>query len=203
MRRTRPGPRRADGGRPRSKVARVIEEYDLEGVGAELERRWLATDDRGMSLRDLADYFNRRVLEAAIDRSDLSLLDVDVDTIYEQLTGDDVSGGVRTRVERRLERNDVDVSALTSDFVSHQSVHTYLREYREVEQPETPPEERRRAALERIQKLQDRSAAVTEDALEGLQREGLVPEGNLDVLVDIRVTNTDTGEQYNVFDLLE
>lgn len=192
-----------DGGRPRSKVARVIEEYDLDGLGEELEARWLATDDRQMSLRELAAHFNRRVLEVALEESDVDLLDVDVDTIYDRLTDDSVSSGIRTRLERRLDRNGVDVDALTGDFVTHQAVHSYLRKYRNVEQPEKSPAERRDAATERVQKLQDRSAAVTRDALESLQREGLIPEGELDVVVDIRAVYQGTGEQYNVFDLLE
>lgn len=197
------GDRRTDGGRPRSKVARVIDAYDLAGLGEELEQRWLATDDSGMSLRELAAHFNRSVLEAAVERSDLSVLDVDVDQLYERLTGDEVSSGVRTRVERRLERNGVDVEDLTGDFVTHQSIHTYLREYRDVEQPEPSPEEKRAAAMERIQKLQNRSAAVTEDAIEGLQRADLVPEGDVDVVVDIQVIYADSGQQSDVFDLIE
>lgn len=40
-----------------SKVARRINEYDLEGLGEEMARRWTAEDDR-WSLRDLADHFN-------------------------------------------------------------------------------------------------------------------------------------------------
>jgi hypothetical protein len=193
----------ADGGRPRSKVARVVEKYDLEGVGAELERRWLATDDSGMSLRELAEYFNRRVLESTIEGSELSVLDADVDQLYVQLTDDSVSSGVRTRVERRLERNGIDVETTTGDFVTHQSIHTYLREYRGVEQPEPSAAERRASAAERIQKLQDRSAAVTQDAVEGLQRAGLVPDGEIDAVVDIQVIYTESGEQYDVFDLIE
>jgi hypothetical protein len=199
---TRSDPR-TDGGRPRSKVARVIDAYDMSGLGEDLEQRWLATDDSGMSLRELADYFNRSVLEAAIEGSEMSILDVDVDQIYEQLTDDDVSSGVRTRVERRLERNGIDVEDLTADFVTHQSIHTYLREYRDVEQPEPSPAEKREAAVERIQKLQDRSAAVTQDAVEGLQRADLVPEGDVDVVVDIQVIYSDSGQQYDVFDLIE
>lgn len=194
--------RTAEEGRPRSKVARVIDAYDLD-IGAELERRWLATDETGMSLRQLASLFNRAVLEAAIEQSDMSALDTDIDRLYEQLTDDDVSGGVQTRARRRLERNGVDVESVTSDFVTHQTIHTYLREYRDVQQPDPTSEQRRESAIERIQKLQDRSAAVTEDTVEGLQRADLVPDGDVDVVVDIQVIYTDTGEQFDVFDLIE
>lgn len=194
---------RPDGGRPRSKVARVIAEYDRESLGEELAERWLATGERGMSLRDLATYCNEQLLEAALEHSEMNTFDVDVETMYEQLTDDDVSSGTRTNVERRLERNGVDVDALRDDFVTHQAVHTYLREYRGVEQPEPSAEERREKLVERVQKLQDRSTAVTVDAIETLQRADLAPDGEFDVVVDIQVIYTESGEQHNVFDLLE
>lgn len=189
-------------GQPPNKVVRVIDAYGLTGLGEELETRWLDTGETGLSTRQLADYFNKRVLERAVETSDLSLLDTDVDRIYERLTGDDVSGGLRTRTERRLAHDGVDVEQVTDDFVSHQSIHTYLRGHREVEQPTKTPEERRENALERIQKLQDRSVAVTGDAIESLQREGVVPDGEIDVIVDIQVLYQDSGDQYDVYDLL-
>jgi len=183
-------------------VARIIETYGLDGLGDELERRWLATDDQSMSLRELAALFNKRVLEAAIEDSEMSLLEVDVPTLYERLTSDEESSADRTRMQRRLDREGVDVDTVTGDFVTHQSMHTYLRAYRDVSQPEVSPEERREAAIERIEKLQDRSAAVTKDAVESLQRHGLAPDGEVDVLVDVQVIYTESGEQYDVFDLL-
>lgn len=193
---------RADGGSPRSKVARVIELYELDGIGDELEERWLATDDQGMSLRELATYFNKQVLEAALEDSEMSLIEANVPTLYDQLAGDEVSSADQTRVERRLDREGIDVDAVTSDFVTHQSMHTYLRSYRDVSQPEASHQDRREAALKRIQKLQDRSAAVTEDAVKSLQRHGIVPDGEVDVLVDLQVIYTQSGEQHDVFDLL-
>ncbi|WP_309484883.1 rod-determining factor RdfA [Halorhabdus salina] len=185
------------------KVARVISAYDLDSLGDEIEQRWLATGEQKMSLRDLADYFNQRVLEAAIEDSDVSLLDTDVGTLYEQLTADDVSSGTKTRVKRRLDRNGVDIESVKSDFVTHQAIHTYLREYRGVSQPEVTTEEHVNTVRERIQKLQDRSAAVTKDGIESLQREGVVPEGDINVIVDIQILHTETDEQYNVFELFE
>jgi len=196
------GRTRSDGGRPRSKVARVIAEYDQEGLGEELAERWLATGERGMSLRELASYCNEQLLEAALERNGMNTFGVDNETLYEQLTDSDVSG-TRTSVERRLERNGIDIDALRDDFVTHQAIHTYLREYRGVEQPEPSDEERRTKLVERVQKLQDRSTAVTTDAIESLQRAELAPQGEFDVVVDIQVIYSESGEQHNVFDLLE
>lgn len=55
---------------PTCKVARVIREYDLEGLGDELEHGWTADGDNRTSLRGLATYFNERVLDAALDAHD-------------------------------------------------------------------------------------------------------------------------------------
>jgi hypothetical protein len=191
----------ADGG-TRSKVSKGIEKYELDGLGAELETRWLATDEDGMSTRELAEYFNKQVLEAALEQSELSLLDVDIDAVYSRLTDDDVSAGERTRMERRLDRSGVDLDTVTSDFVAHQTVYTYLTDHREVSQPEEIPGEKRARAVERIQKLQNRTTAVTENTIETLQRENFVPNGKFDVLVDIQIV-FDDGKQLSISDLID
>jgi S-adenosylmethionine:diacylglycerol 3-amino-3-carboxypropyl transferase len=191
----------ADGG-TQSKISRSIEKYGLEGLGEEIETRWLATDERAMSTRELAEYFNKQVLESALERSELSLLDVDIDAVYSRLTDDDVSAGERTRMERRLDRSGIDLDAVTGDFVTHQTVYTYLTKHREVSQPEEGPDEKRAKAVERIQKLQNRTAAVTADTIETLQREDLVPGGEFDVLVDVQIVFED-GKQLSISDLVE
>lgn len=48
-----------DGDRYRTKVSRVIDEYDLDGFGDELERLWTATGDERKSLRELAETCNK------------------------------------------------------------------------------------------------------------------------------------------------
>ncbi|MFB6075241.1 MAG: rod-determining factor RdfA [Haloarculaceae archaeon] len=189
-----------DGRGPPPKVARVIDAYDLEGLGERLEARWTAED--GDSLRDLADVFNERVLEAAVEAADARPIDQDVETLYRRLTADDVSEGVRTRTRRTLEREGIDVERVTDDFVSHQAVHTYLREYRGAEKPTPSPEEKRERVRNRVRKLRNRTVAVSEDAVATLQREGLVPDGEFDVLVDVRVLYRDSGEQHEIGDLL-
>lgn len=194
-------PEQESNGGSTNKITRVIEKYNLNGLGIELENRWLATDDQSMSLRELAEYFNKQVLEVAIERSDLSLVDNGVDTIYSRLTEKNTSTSDQIQVERRLEYNGVDVDTVTSDFVTHQTVYKYLRDYREVSQPEETPEQKRSKANERVQKLQKRTAAVTDDTLKSIQRDGLIPEGEFDVLVDIQIVFRD-GDKYTISDLL-
>lgn len=55
------------------KLTRLIDEYDLKGLGAELERRWTADENRS-SLRDLAEYFNHQLVEAAMTEAGMHRL---------------------------------------------------------------------------------------------------------------------------------
>lgn len=71
------------GGR-RSKVARLIKEYGLQNLGAELEQLWTADEDR-RSLRDLATYFNHHLLEQALDEANVQQLDGEVKNMYRLL----------------------------------------------------------------------------------------------------------------------
>jgi hypothetical protein len=50
----------------RTKVVRLIDEYELGDIGDRLEHRWTTDGDDRMSLRDLADYFNQQLLAAAM-----------------------------------------------------------------------------------------------------------------------------------------
>jgi hypothetical protein len=123
-----------DRGRKSSKVARLIGEYGLgEEFGDELERRWTADGDERESLRDLADAFNRRLLESALTAAGASTVSGEASNLYRLLTGDDVSSGMRTEARARLERDGVDVDQLERDFVTYQAIRAHLTEYRDAE----------------------------------------------------------------------
>ncbi len=187
----------------RSKVARVIEERDLDGLGAELERRWVEETEGRFSLRDLATYFNRQVLEAALREADVSVLAGEVENFYGLLTDDDVTAGTRVEAERRLERAGIDVEELRADFVTHQAIHSYLRKHRGVDAPDrhaTSSMDDRRDTLEQ---LRSRTQAVTRTTLESLQRSGDLSIGEFETFVEVRVTCTDCGTRYTVSDLIE
>lgn len=184
-----------------SKVARLIDAYELSGMGNELEARWTDDDDR-MSLRELADYFNRRLLAAAMEDARMRPVDGEVENIYRLLTASDVDAGNRTTARRRLEREDVDVEQLERDFVSHQAVYTYLIGERGVESPDQGGDPIG-SSRETLQKLRSRTVAVTENTLERLKRADYMEAGNYDVLVDIRVVDQDTGRQEDVLSLLD
>ncbi|WP_267643396.1 rod-determining factor RdfA [Haloarchaeobius amylolyticus] len=185
---------------PTNKVDRVIQKYDLGDVGDELERLWLGDGDEKRSVRDLADLFNKRILQSAIDASDVVTLGENIDHVYNALTGEESD---QTLVRARLEQNGVDVEGVENDFVSHQTIYRYLKNHRDAEQPEPSDEERVEKAEQTIQRLRGRTTAVTERSLEGLQKNDAITLGSFNVLNDIQVLCEDCGRSYDVTDLLE
>lgn len=191
---------RLDTGRGRrSKVARLIEEYEMEPLGAEMERLWTATEDRH-SLRDLATYFNQRLLERAFEESNIRPLDGEVENIYRLLTDDGTADG--TRIRRRLERDGLDVDALERDFVTYQAIRTYLKKHRGAEYTpaETDPIERE---INNIQQLRGRIDSVTDGKIEQLRNTDQLDIGTFRTLIDIRIVCEDCNTQFDIIELLE
>jgi hypothetical protein len=185
-----------------SKVDTLIGEYGLDGLGDELKFLWTAENpNEHRSLRELADYFSRAILEAVLGETDLQPVKGEVENIYRLITADDVSAADRTRIRRRLEREGIDVDELRSDFVSYQAVRTYLREYKNAEyQPgET---DRVKSTGETLQRFQSRTATVAEDKLEQLSEDDITL-GDARVTVDIRVYCHGCDRQYGVGTLLD
>lgn len=185
----------------RSKVGRVVAEYDLAGLPAELESRWTAPREERSSLRDLADDVNRRVLEAALRDAGRDPLPDDVDAIYRALASADAGAAERTRRRRDLERDGIDVDALQSDFVSHQAVHTYLTKYRDAEH--RLDAELAERSLQRIRRLQGRTTAVTEDTVERLVDRGEIAGGDLRVILSLQVLCETCGTSRSATDFIE
>ncbi|WP_284006999.1 rod-determining factor RdfA [Haloarcula pelagica] len=189
--------------RPASKVARLIDEYGLEGLGADLEARWTGEGVERMSLRDLAEFFNKRLLEQALLDAGLSALESDVRTTYENLTGDDVSTGVRTDARTRLERNGIDVDDLERDFVTYQAIRSYLKEWRGAEYEGLSDQEKIEKDLESIQRLMTRTLSVTEERIEKLRDTDRIDIDEFEVFLDAQVLCQQCGTQYSVAEFLE
>lgn len=190
----------ADGKRPRSKVARLIDAYDLEGIGAALEADWTGADGGRTSLRDLADEFNRAVLEAALQDAGETVTEYDVETTYRLLTDDDVSNADRLRKERELERAGVSAEDLRGDFVTHQAVHTYLTKYREAELQEQSVDPD--AKVETLERLEGRTAAVAESTLSSLVEAEAITDREYELFVEVRAVCEHCGSDYSLVDLI-
>ena len=184
-----------------SKVARLINEHDLEGLGAELEQQWTAEEDR-RSLRELARDFNWQLLEQALEEANVQYLDGEIESTYRLLTDDEVSSAESTRVKRRLERDGVDIDTLENDFVSYQAIRSYLKDHRGAEYTpdETDPLEREAT---NVQKLRGRMATVTGGKLEQLRANDELILGEFRTLADIRVVCEDCNTQFDILDLLD
>lgn len=184
----------------KTKVARLLDEYEFQELGEELERLWTAENNR-RSLRELADYFNQRLLEQRLDQVNEQVLDGESSNLYRLLTADDVNRAEQTRVERKLERDGINTDDLESDFVTYQAIRTYLKEERgaEYEPDQTDPLEREKQNLE---KLRGRTATVTEDKLAQLRETADISLGEFSTLIDIRVVCEDCNTQLTVFELL-
>ncbi|MDQ2074502.1 hypothetical protein RBH20_18385 [Haloarcula sp. H-GB4] len=183
------------------KVGRIIEEYDLDGLGEELKARWTGEEGERTSLRDLADLFNKRLLREMLVNNGQNPIQSEVERKYENMTGD-VSAGVKADARSALEHSGVDVDELQSNFVTHQSVHTYLTEYHNAELEKPEGAEKVEKALETIRRLQSRTLAVTDNTVSRLSKTDQLSTGELEVFVDISVTCTDCGQGYNIGDLL-
>lgn len=187
----------------RLKVARLVDEYGLEEVGEALERRWTAEGDDRMSLRDLADYFNRRLLAETADDAGVHLLHGETGNTYSLLTADGHETGDRTRAKRRLERDGVDVARLLDDFVSYQAIRRYLTEVRDAEYARSD-DNRIDTIEESLQRLKTRAARVTESKMEQLgELEGVSLGSEFHATVDIRVTCMECGSRFEVQELLD
>lgn len=188
-------------GRP-SKVKRLLEKYDLAGLGAELEARWTgATGDRS-SLRDLAEYVNQQILRTTMENAGMEVLDGEVANTYRLLTDEDVSSGVRTQTERQLERHDIDVDALRADFVSYQAVRTYLKKHRNAEYTPEPTDQVRQAH-QTVQQLVTRTETIATHKLEHLRETDRIELGDFRVSATVHVYCADCGTRYELGTLMD
>lgn len=184
----------------RSKVARLIDEYDLDGIGGELEREWTKDGADRKSLRDLADDFNTSLVAQALSDAGVQPLSGEVENYYHLLTSDEASTGNRTRARRRMERNGVDVDGLCEDFVSYQAIRTYLTSYRgaSYEVSGTDRLERTRST---VQQLQSRLVTVAESKLVRLDEHDVIDVESPSILVDVRGVCEECGYQFSLDDI--
>jgi hypothetical protein len=188
------------GRRQRSKVGRLIDSYELEGMPDELASNWLGDGVERQSLRALSTLFNERLVRAAMQDAGMSPLDGEAANVYELLSGDEATSGARTRAERRLGREGVDVDQLQSEFVSHQAIHTYLTEIRGLEHSSEPESVENR--IETIQRLVGRTRSVSAGVVEGLADADEIDIGAFEVTADVYVTCRDCNSRYELTSFL-
>jgi hypothetical protein len=187
-----------------SKVARLLEVYGLgDEYGDRLEELWTADGEKRESLRSLADRFNERLLESAMDDAGTSAVEGEVGNLYRLLTADDVSSGNRIEARQRLEQNGVDIEQLERDFVTYQAIRTYLKEYRGATYEQKSSGDRVETVVQTIQRLRSRTQSVAERSLDQLRNTDQLSLGEFRIFVDISVLCEDCDTQYGVVELLQ
>lgn len=177
------------------KVGRNLATY---GVDVDLTASWV---EEGESLRSLAATVNEAFVQAALRRSDSSPVEGEAENYHRLLTDGDVSQARRLEAERRLKELGVDPEQLTSDFVSHQSVHTHLTGCLGASRERPEPDVDSRANT--VYALQNRTEVVTERTLAGLRDADAVDLQDFDVVVDIRVSCGECGRVMDVAQVFE
>lgn len=190
---------------PKKKIVRVAEEYDLEGIGEELAKKWTDPnpEDR-YSLSDLLEFFNRRVLRAAMEEAGIDVRPGEVEYSYQYLMDDDAMRANKEETQLRLKNSGVDVEKLLDDFVrSEQTILKYLRDVKELEfTTKQPNGDWRQADLEKVRKLERRFENVVDDIVKRLKTENDLPDDEFDLDASCVITNKKTGQSKEIKELL-
>lgn len=181
------------------KVGRTAATYELDRLDEELSARW--GEDGSVGVRELATSVNRRVLASAMREAGLSPLDGEPENLLRLLTDEDVPESRRLDARRRLERDGLDVGAVLSDTVSHQTVYNHLRGCLGVSKGEDDDRLERRAST--LYALRNRTEMVTRETLASLRDGGELGIDGFDVLVDVRVVCESCGRSHDLATLLE
>lgn len=185
------------------KVEAVASEFGLDGIHEELCREW--ADDDGMSVRELADMFNKRVLRTACRRADKLPIDGEIANLYRVLTDDGTDAGGRTRAREQLRQDGIPIADVEERFISHQTLYRHLVNCldRAHEPPRKTDEERIEEWRSRLRALQNRTTSVTERGIEQLSNHGAVDIGSFDVLLEVNVMCEDCGGFYTLGEFLD
>lgn len=185
-----------------SKIARVMEKYDLDGMAADLEAKWTREDpDERYSLRELETHFNTAIVRSVFNRLGAVPAEYSAEEVYEILSADDANVADETFLRTWLDERGVDPDELAADFLSYQSIYNYLREERSVESPATTeytPEERKQQGIERVDRLKRRAEKVCEKWISVLQRVDVLPEKELTVRIVFQVECPDCGTRSSI-----
>jgi hypothetical protein len=186
-----------------TKVEGLITKYRLEGIGDELERRWTGQDGNRDSLRTLANVFNRRILAQAMADRGMDVIDGEVENYYRLLTDEDISDGIKTETEMRLQQEEIDVEVLRKDFVTYQAIRTFLQDVRGASYSEENTTTSIESVRTSFDRLIGRTTAVVEQKLRQFRSSGQLTLGSFQVRTSVAIYCEDCETQYDVTTLLD
>jgi hypothetical protein len=185
------------GDEPCCKITRVARAYQVRDVDAKL----LQQREQEASLRELAIFFNKRILSKALDGATQEVIG-DAETIYAVLMDDDADRARQAELRSKLARYGVDVDDVRQDFVSHQTVRNHLNGCREIDtgrEPDLDLESGRKT----IEWAQARSEGVIEQTIERLRNAGEVADTRTEVTQSVRVACSACGRSYRIEEFLQ
>lgn len=179
------------------KVGKQINEYDLSTLDAELRER----RQEGASLRDLAAFANRKILDSALSEV-TTPVGLEVDTLYPLLAESNSSTGRRGEVRSQLSRAGIDMAALESDLVSHETIREHLRSCLDMDTSRDP-----RIDIEKargtIEWARSQSEGIIQNTLTRLVNAGEISGSELEVIQSTRVSCEKCGRSYRVHEFLD
>ncbi len=183
----------------RRKISKIAEKYELENIDDFLIQHWTAEESERKSLRELADMFNQKVLFAAATNSKFT--NSELEQYYSILADNNAAQSEQVRLRRQLEKEGIDIEEVRSDFVTHQTIYTYLTDVVNAEPPEqltTTIESK----LQTIDKLAGKTAVVGNKSLKELSNVDKITERNYRVVVDVTVICEHCQSSYQFEELL-
>ncbi|RQG99240.1 rod-determining factor RdfA [Natrarchaeobius oligotrophus] len=188
------------------KVGRTSLSFDVPDAAREIASR----RRDGESYRDLAEYFNVRLVERALERADVdsgrsvhaALVAGDVAAeVYRILRSGGGSDIRRAELRARLADAGVDVEQLESAFVSHVTIRSHLTECADVDARESPPSFEQ--TVNTTQWARTRASNVIQSTLDRAVEYDQLRTGPLEAELFVRVTCDECGESYYLAELLD
>lgn len=171
------------------KIVRVMRTYDLDHLEVQLVNRWTGTGEEQFTIRELARWFNVRVVERAMEEHGVSFdgLVPDPETVYDAIDADDPDEHQESVLEA-LRDSGFPVDDLAEDLPHWRSVYAWLTEDKEVEGGNTREPLTPQRGQERIDKLLSRVERVSDSTLSQLaqNRDGEVPDAEVSVRLRVK-----------------
>jgi len=180
------------------KVGRVRDDYSMYNLDERLLHKYNA-EDKGV--RTLEDWFNQLVLERAMEKAGMTVLDGHAGNYYRLLTDDEVLDSERRRAETELREQGVDVDTVKTDFISYRTLLTHLKDCLDIDTSRdySPDINHDR---KQISKMQTRFTNVVEGTLERLVRNGAASIDDPRASISFHVRCGECDRRHNVLDFL-
>jgi hypothetical protein len=190
---------------PTNKVAQVIERREMEQIAEQLESMWLGRNRSELSVREITDEFNKRVLEDSLSQAGMVPLEGEIQNIYQLLSNEENDSAASIQARDKLNAADIDTDGVENDFVSHQTMYRFLKNVRGVQKENSAPsiEDKKRSAKNAVQKLQGRLRTVIRSNLDDLSKRDGFHLGEFDVTISVTISCRNCGVSKNLLSIMD